>query len=207
MEFQANQIYHVYNQGNNHQNIFFEPANYLFFLVKMRKYLLPYSDILCYCLMPNHFHFLLVPNNHAMELSKSIKPKSKHLHINKNATTLTTKVHQKKLNQAIGLMLSSYTKAINKKYNKSGSLFRSQTKAKNGWIDEFVTVNGKYKKQFFSLDNTYAMECFDYIYHNPVKAKLVKQPTDWIYSSALDYAGLRNGTLCNQKMARELLGF
>ena len=34
----------------------------------------------------------------------------------------------------------------------------------------------------------------------------VKIATDWPYSSASDYAGLRNGTLCNQGLAKQLLG-
>lgn len=59
MQFHPNAIYHIYNQGNNRQQIFFKPENYLFFLKKMREYLLPHGDLLCYCLMPNHFHWLM----------------------------------------------------------------------------------------------------------------------------------------------------
>jgi putative transposase len=58
MDFKPNAIYHIYNQGNNRQQIFFSEENYLFFIKKMRTYLLPYGDLLCYCLMPNHFHWL-----------------------------------------------------------------------------------------------------------------------------------------------------
>lgn len=55
MHFEPNAIYHIYNQGNNRQQVFFREENYLYCLRKMRKYLLPYGDLLCYCLMPNHF--------------------------------------------------------------------------------------------------------------------------------------------------------
>jgi len=37
------------------------------------------------------------------------------------------------------------------------------------------------------------------------KAGLVKQDIDWEYSSAKDYAGLRNGTLINKKRAAEFI--
>lgn len=62
MKYSPNTIYHIYNQGNNKQIIFPEERNYIFFLKKVRKHLLPCVDILAYCLMPNHFHFLIYTN-------------------------------------------------------------------------------------------------------------------------------------------------
>ncbi|MDD4236020.1 MAG: hypothetical protein PHF99_08405, partial [Bacteroidales bacterium] len=52
-------IYHIYNQGNNRRRIFLIRENYLFFLKKIETYILPYADILAYCLMPNHFHLMV----------------------------------------------------------------------------------------------------------------------------------------------------
>ncbi len=51
--------YHIYNRGNNKENIFFELKNYEYFLKKFCYYLEKYVDIYAYCLMPNHFHFLI----------------------------------------------------------------------------------------------------------------------------------------------------
>jgi len=55
MDFIENNIYHVYNQGNNRQRIFFTYDNQVYFLDKIRKHILPYADILAWCLMYNHF--------------------------------------------------------------------------------------------------------------------------------------------------------
>ncbi|MBK7939218.1 MAG: hypothetical protein IPJ82_20030 [Lewinellaceae bacterium] len=55
MLYQPSTMYHIYNQGNNRQQVFFNLDNYLFFLRKIRSHLLECTDILCYCLMPNHF--------------------------------------------------------------------------------------------------------------------------------------------------------
>ena len=55
--------YHVYNRGNHKENIFFERENYFFFLQKWRKYFDETIDVFCYCLMPNHYHFLLRPKD------------------------------------------------------------------------------------------------------------------------------------------------
>ncbi len=112
MEFFANELYHLYNRGNNKQPIFFKPDNYIHFLNKTRKYLLPHCDILAYSLMPNHFHFFI----HADE-----------------RTTITKKVANSEknvLSEGIRLLLSSYTQGINKQNNSTGSLFQQNTKAK-----------------------------------------------------------------------------
>ena len=62
MQFETGHIFHIYNQGNNRQKIFFNRENYLFFLRKIKIYILPYADILAWCLMPNHFHFMVLVN-------------------------------------------------------------------------------------------------------------------------------------------------
>lgn len=55
MNLYANQLFHVYNQGNNRQTIFFSDENYQFFLWKMKAYLLPFADIIAYCLCQHIF--------------------------------------------------------------------------------------------------------------------------------------------------------
>ncbi|WP_340103366.1 hypothetical protein [Rhodohalobacter sp. 8-1] len=57
--FEPDTIYHVYNHGNGNDLIFKEDKNYRFFLERFRKYMSPVAKIYAYCLMPNHFHFLL----------------------------------------------------------------------------------------------------------------------------------------------------
>jgi putative transposase len=59
MYFEENNLYHIYNRGNNKQTIFFTRENYLYFLNKIKKYISPHCNIIAWCLMPNHFHFLI----------------------------------------------------------------------------------------------------------------------------------------------------
>ena len=71
MFFESNHIYHIYNQGNNHQRIFFNRHNYLFFLKKIREHISPYADVLAWCLMPNHFHLMVFVKTVEIEMDGS----------------------------------------------------------------------------------------------------------------------------------------
>ena len=61
-------FYHIFNRGNNSQDIFFEEENYLYFLKLLTKYIFPIADIYCYCLMNNHFH----QNKYPQHLSRQL---------------------------------------------------------------------------------------------------------------------------------------
>lgn len=111
MHFEEDQLYHIYNQGNNKQQIFFSHENYLYFLQHYRRTVSPFADTIAYCLMPNHFHFLIHTNNDSIQKLKV------------GSLTLT------QLSDGIRKCLSNYAVAINKQQHASGSLFRQKTKA------------------------------------------------------------------------------
>lgn len=112
MQVEAFGIYHVYNQGNRKQNLFFEPYHYQRFIELTRCYVYPKCDILAYCLMPNHFHFMIS----ATELSAKIR--------------MIGKVESNELSNAFRVLLSRYCQEINRSRNETGSLFRQKTKMK-----------------------------------------------------------------------------
>ncbi len=51
-------FYHIYNRGNNNDDIFYETANN-HFLRLYDKYINPVADTFAWCLLKNHFHFLV----------------------------------------------------------------------------------------------------------------------------------------------------
>jgi putative transposase len=114
------------------------------------------------------------------------------------------------LNKEIGILLASYTRAINKQEKRSGSLFRKTTKAEcidchEGISPSFITNEGITQIDIALAEKQYPQICFDYIHQNPVKANLVTQASDWAFSSAKEYAGLRNGNLVNIKTAAKYI--
>lgn len=111
MYFQEECTYHVYNRSN--ETLFYNRGNYIFFIQKIRDHLLPFADVLAYCLMPNHFHLILTVKAEGVKFSDKKKREDMQL-----------------LPQAIGTMLSSYTQALNKQQGRRGNLFAHNTKAK-----------------------------------------------------------------------------
>ena len=113
MEFSPNEVYHVYNRGNNKQKVFFNEENYMFFLNKINTQIKPICDILCWCLMPNHFHLIIHTTKESC--------KSRDNFAGKEISELSFQ---------IGKVLSSYSQAINKQNKTTGVLFQQRTKAK-----------------------------------------------------------------------------
>lgn len=107
--FQENSYYHVYNRGNRKDSIFLERHDYIRFLDKTKKYKEETSvQISCYCLMPNHFHFLIRQQN---------------------ANQIQKFMHR---------LSTSYSKYFNIKYEQVGSLLQDRFKAKHIDKDEYL---------------------------------------------------------------------
>jgi len=190
MRFTEGYIYHIYNQGNNRRLIYFSHANYMYFLKKVKIYISPYSDILAWCLMPNHFHLLVYINK---VYRSTIK----------NGSTKILCV-----NDSIGVMLRSYTRAINKQEGTSGSLFRKETKAicvncPDGISPSWILLDNITKLNIQDSEKQYPKICFNYIHQNPVKTGLVFRDIDWRYSSAKTYQTNIKDYLVNKKLAED----
>jgi REP element-mobilizing transposase RayT len=111
--------YHIYNRGNNREGIFRQDENYRYFLYLYKKYLSPFIDTYAYCLMPNHFHFLIRVRE--MDSSQDTPAKDNKL---------------TPLELAFRNFFISYAKSFNNQYGRTGSLF--QRKFKRIMADEMA---------------------------------------------------------------------
>jgi len=196
MDFANGQIYHVLNRGNNSQTVFFTRENYLFFLEKLRKNILPHAAILAWCLMPNHFHLMISVDRVVVDASEQVT--SSHL-LTKTRT----------LNDSISILLRSYTRAIQKQEGTTGSLFQNRTKAlclteSQGFSPAYFGTHFGMMGNLDSPETNYLNVCFDYIHMNPVNGGLVQHPEDWEFSSYRDYYSGRKGKLIYRELAKEL---
>jgi len=156
----AGEYYHLYNRGNNRERIFYERENYSFFLRRVWKYLVPVLEIIAYCLMPTHYHLLI---------------RVKTSEVSENLGGLGA-------SKAMMKFAVSYTKAMNKRYDRVGALFQGAFKAKH------------------IAENSYLVHLSRYIHLNPVMVGLAKRPKDWEFSSYRECIGLRDGALPNPEI-------
>jgi len=159
--FVVDHYYHIYNRGNNRQSIFFEPDNYHYFLHRVKKYLLPVMDVIAYCLMPTHYHLLGRVVQSRLETE----------------TSEVSKTSEVSVSRAMQKLSISYTKAINKRFDRVGALFQGAFQAKH--IDN---------------ENHLKNLCI-YIHANPVKDGLVAAPEDWPYSNYPEWLSVRDGIM------------
>ena len=58
-KFEQGKFYHIYNRSIDKKLLFKSSENYEFFLRRWIKYMGDCLDVYAYCLMGNHYHFLL----------------------------------------------------------------------------------------------------------------------------------------------------
>ena len=202
MQFESGHLYHIYNRGNNSQKIFFNRENSLFFLKKIRQYVSPYTDILAWVLMPNHFHLMVYVKSVVIDVAKF------NTETLTKSESLSIKPRYRSFNDSIGIMLRTYARAIQKQEQYVGSLFQEHTKAACLTKPEDISFSW-FCEDYELQDNLmndhegYVDVCFQYIHENPVKARLCGQAVDWEFSSAPDYFGNRTGKLINRGRAKE----
>src|SRR5579862_7327753 len=113
--FSKDNYYHIYNRGNNKEVIFRDKDDYVLFLSRLKENLFPELyrattdgnrsstctrkalpsgafSLLSYCLMPNHFHFLIKQNSNLP------------------------------INALISKVCTSYSMCFNLKYKQTGSV-------------------------------------------------------------------------------------
>lgn len=163
-------FYHIYNHANGDDNLFREEENFRFFLQQYQKFVTPVADTFAYCLMPNHFHFL-VRTKDEMELCSLPNYKTSSLSITstfpkfKTLEKLETEKAAPFLSKQFSNLFSSYTQAFNKKYSRKGSLFLKNFKRKEVDTDD------------------YFIKLIHYIHSNPVHHGFTKKVDEWRYSS------------------------
>jgi REP element-mobilizing transposase RayT len=98
--------YHVFNRGINRQPIFTWEGHYRKFLMLCEKYIPQTADVLAYCLLPNHFHFLLY-----------IHPDGVY-------------PPRRGVNSPLGNLFNSYAQWFNRQTDRTGGLFQRPFKRK-----------------------------------------------------------------------------
>ena len=101
--------YHIYNRGAGRHDLFIERDNYLYVLRKTKEICDELNlAVIAYCLMPNHYHFLLRQDGDASA------------------------------GEFPGRVFGGYSRAVNLCYGWSGTLFESRYKARHVDRDTYL---------------------------------------------------------------------
>jgi len=152
-----NSFYHIYNRGIDGCQIFKEATNYEHFLSLYDKYVSPISDTYAWVLMGNHFHLLVrIKSPDDIQNPQGFR--------NLEGLKMTV---EKRINQHFSNLFNAYTKAFNKKYERTGSLFEHTFRRK-------------------LIDNVdYLRQVILYIHNNPVHHGFCEHPREYPWSSYL----------------------
>jgi putative transposase len=125
--------YPIVQRGKNRGVCFFEEEHYRLYIRTMGEVLPRYGSILhAYCLMTNHVHLLIIPE------------------------------HEDSISNLMKVVSSRYSQYINKKYERTGTLWEGRHKAS-------------------AIDTeSYLLKCYRYIELNPVVAHMVARPEEYV---------------------------
>ena len=105
---EAGQVYHLYNRGNNRENLFRDELDYRTFLRLYDAHISGVADTFAYCLLRNHFHLM----------------------VRARATTRASEFVQSDgladPHQAFSNFFNAYAKTFNKRNGRTGRLFEQR---------------------------------------------------------------------------------
>ncbi len=132
-----NMPHHIVQRGHDRKAVFVEDCDYQYYLDNLREWKQALGiNVYSYCLMTNHIHLIVEPNDETSAVSELMKR-----------------------------LAGKQTRWVNRLERRSGSLWES-----------------RFKISPIDRDN-YLLQCCRYVELNPVKAKMVKCPEDYAWSS------------------------
>ena len=172
----GDRYYHIFNRGNNGQQVFFTEENFKYFLRLFNQFLHPYVDLLAYCLMSNHFHFLIKTKDSISYFKDGIP-----------YSTNNEGEIGKIISNQFRRYFITYSMAINNQEKRTGSLF------------------SKNFKRLEIEDEEYLKYVAFYIHFNPQKHELLNDFRKYKYSSWPAYNSEKT-SLLNRSLLAELFG-
>ncbi len=176
-KFEKDCVYHIYSRSINSEKLFVTEDNYQFFLEKWKKLILPWFKVYAYCLVPNHFHFLVKVrelNEGLLELIKNSPTVKSYLFIEDKIT------YNEWLEDQFKRLFSSYALAFNKQQMRKGSLFQKRFKR--------ISVGKESQK----------LHLLAYIHHNPIHHKLCEKYEHWKFSSYHSFLSERKSAVARE---------
>jgi len=157
-------LYHVYNRGREKQPIFFIDADYERFennIVRFRdRY--PSVQIFAYCLLPNHFHFLVSTKYPPGSEDPGVEGKTPRGAIS-DPGVLDPRGQE--ISNFFSDLQNAHAKYLSVRHKRAGRIFGGRFQSREVTDDEYLAT------------------LTQYIEWNAVKHGIVDRPEDWPYST------------------------
>ena len=125
-ELRYDTIYHIWNRGVNHSTVFRSDENYRYFLGLYVQHIEPVARTYAYCLLPNHFHFLI--RTRTEEEQRAYRQ-----------PTQIGLAHCLPPSQGFSNLFNACVRAYNKRYQRTGGLFEDRFGRKPVDTDAYLT--------------------------------------------------------------------
>ncbi len=169
--------YHLFHHAIGEENLFRSAENYRYFLQRYAEYIFPIAETFCYCLLPNHYHFLIRLRSEE-EILDCLDPKKlkrqKWKDEDKSISTL--------LANRVGTFQNAYAKAFNKQHCRRGGLFEQSFGRKEVKTDSYFT------------------NAIHYVHANAVHHGFVKDILDWHYTSYNSFLANKKSKLMKEEV-------
>ncbi len=161
-------FFHIYNRGNNSENIFIQQRNYAYFIELWWKHTYQIAETWAWCLLRNHFHAAVYIKEKS-DLSGLINAPLKQGIGSKKGTPPSASrgdlTGLKEPSKYFSNFFNAYARGVNSATQRTGAMFERPFKR-------------------IPVDNeAYLMRLIVYIHQNPQKHKFIADFRDWNYSS------------------------
>jgi putative transposase len=169
--------YHIYNRGNNREDIFKTDENHRYFLLLYEKYICPVADTFAWVLMRNHFHLLVrIKERKEIDVNELPTPVRKNSDRVRNPDNPDNPFNPDRVPNPVRVkepksphlyfsdLFNAYTQAFNKMHHRTGALFERP----------FKRIEITSEQQF--------MQVVVYIHTNPVHHKIMDDYIGYTWS-------------------------
>lgn len=188
--------YHIYNRANGSENLFREDRNCNYFLDKWKLYINPIATTYAWCLMPNHFHFLVKIKEEEEVLQLLVDKQTPQ---KLAASTTEEETSQKFATQRADEQTSR--KFTSQRAGQTFGKFKDDTEISNLLSKQFSRLFSSYAQSYNKVykrkgslfipnfkykeitDENYLRQVVLYIHNNPVHHGFTKKMDEWKYSS------------------------
>lgn len=169
-------FYHIFNRGAGKADLFYSSRDFRLFLQKYFYYLYPCIQTYAWCLMKNHFHAVIRVRTIEEQISVHHRIKTDFSPDNFHGSK-SPEIKSYVASKQISHLINSYTKNLNRRIGRSGTLIEGPLKRKK------------------LIDEDHLVHLICYTHRNPIHHGVSNSYSEYPYFSYRDFFRNQNSFL------------